>query len=89
MNAVSLEAQVSRDHQLQVTLPDDFPPGTVKVTIEFVSTAQPNTPSQRSTLGRTLEALRSQALTEGLNTSSQDEILAEVRRRRGEPADDG
>jgi rRNA-processing protein FCF1 len=39
-------------------------------------------------LGQRLRAIRNAALAEGMPVMTQDEVLAEVRRRRGEPLDD-
>jgi hypothetical protein len=88
MTAISVDARVSPDHRLLLTLPQDFPAGPVKVAIESAQTeGQPPVP-QQSALGRRLQALRQQALAEGMTTLAQDEALAEVHRRRGEPVED-
>ncbi len=88
MIAISVDARVSPDHHLLLTLPQDFPAGPVKVTIESVRAEGEVPAPQQSALGRRLQALRQQALAEGMTTLTQDEVLAEVRRRRGEPAED-
>ena len=88
MNAVSMEAQVSQDHHLRLRLPEDFPTGSVKVTVEAIPGEESAQGAQPSPLGRRLQALRQQALLEGMSTLTQDEVLAEVRRRRGEPIED-
>jgi hypothetical protein len=43
---------------------------------------------RRKAPGPRLRAVRDAALAEGMPVLTQDEVLAEVRRRRGEPADD-
>lgn len=88
MTAISVVARVSPDHRLLLTLPQDFPAGPVKVTIESVRAEGQAPAPQQSALGRRLQALRQQALAEGMTTLTQDEVLAEVQRRRGEPAED-
>jgi hypothetical protein len=88
MIAISVDAQVSPDHHLLLTLPQDFPAGPVKVIIESVRAEGQAPAPQQSALGRRLQALRQQALAEGMTTLTQDEVLEEVRRRRGEPAED-
>jgi hypothetical protein len=40
-------------------------------------------------LGKRLLAIRKRALAKGMPTMTQDEVLAEVRRRRDEPIDNG
>ena len=81
-----MDARVSPDHHLLLTLPQDFPAGPEKVMIEPVRAEAPA--PQQSVLGRRLQALRQQALAEGMTTLTQDEVLEEVRRRRGEPTED-
>ncbi len=88
MTTLSIEAQVSADHRLQLTLPDDFPTGPAKVTVEPVSAQAPSAIDGLSPLGQRLRAIRDAALAEGMPVMTQDEILAEVRQRRGQPADD-
>ncbi len=88
MLAISMDARVSQDHHLLLTLPQDFPAGPVKVTIESLRAEVEAPAPQQSALGRRLQALRQQALAEGMTTLTQDEVLEEVRRRRGEPAED-
>jgi hypothetical protein len=88
MIAISVDARVSPDHHLLLTLPRDFPAGPVKVIIESVRAEGQAPAPQQSALGRRLQALRQQALAEGMTTLTQDEVLEEVRRRRGEPAED-
>jgi hypothetical protein len=88
MIAISVDARVSPDHHLLLTLPQDFPAGPVKVIIESVRAEGQAPAPQQSALGRRLQALRQQALAEGMTTLTQDEVLEEVRRRRGEPAED-
>jgi len=88
MLAISMDARVSPDHHLLLTLPQDFPAGPVKVTIESVRAEVDAPAPQQSALGRRLQALRQQALAEGMTTLTQDEVLEEVRLRRGEPAED-
>ncbi|MBK1633894.1 hypothetical protein CKO31_24810 [Thiohalocapsa halophila] len=88
MTRISVETQVSADHRLQLTLPDDFPAGPVKVTVEPVAELASSTGTGESPLGQRLRAIRDAALAEGMPVMTQDEVLAEVRRRRGEPVDD-
>lgn len=89
MTTVSVEAQVSGDRQLQLTLPDDFPAGPVRVTVQPVTHPESSPAAVESALGQRLRAIRDAALAEGMPVLTQDEVLAEVRRRRGEPIDDG
>lgn len=88
MTMISVEAQVSGDHRLQLTLPDDFPSGPVRVTVEPVTHPTASPGDAESPLGQRLRAIRNAALAEGMPVMTQDEVLAEVRRRRGEPLDD-
>ncbi len=88
MLAISLDAGVSPDHHLLLTLPQDFPAGPVKVTIESVRAEAEAPAPQQSALGRRLQALRQQALADGMTTLTQDEVLAEAKRRRGGPVQD-
>lgn len=88
MVAISVDARVSPDHHLQLTLPQDFPTGPVKGTVESVRAEGQGPVPQQSALGRRLQALRQQALAEGMITLTQDDVLAEVRRYRGESAED-
>ncbi|WP_462330579.1 hypothetical protein [Thiohalocapsa halophila] len=88
MTTVSIEAQVTADHRLKLTLPDDFPTGPAKVTVEPITRQTPRVETDLSPLGQRLRAIRDAALAEGMPVMTQDEVLAEVRQRRGEPADD-
>lgn len=85
MTAISVTARVTADHRLQLKLPDDFPPGPVTVIIEPVNSDHPTTFAPKTELGRHLLAIRQRALANGMQTYTQDQVLAEVRRRRGEP----
>jgi len=89
MLAISMDARMSPDHHPLLALPQDFPAGPVKVTIESVRAEVEAPAPQQSALGRRLQALRWQALAEGMTTLTQDDVLAEVRRWRGEPVQDG
>ncbi|WP_058557899.1 hypothetical protein [Thiohalocapsa sp. ML1] len=87
MTTISVDAQVSGDHRLQLTLPDDFPAGPVRVTIQPVTHPAASSGNGESPLGHRLRAIRDAALAEGMPVMTQDEVLAEVRRRREEPVD--
>jgi hypothetical protein len=88
MTSISVEARVTSDHRLQLTLPDDFPAGPVRVTVQPVAHRAASPGDSESPLGQRLRALRNAAIAEGMPVMTQDEVLAEVRRRRGEPLDD-
>jgi len=88
MLAISMDARVSPDHHLLLTLPQDLPACPEEVMIEAVRADGEAPTPQQSVLGRRLQALRQQALAEGMSTLTQDEVLADVQRRRGEPAED-
>lgn len=90
MNAITFETAVTVDHQLHCELPASLPVGSiVRVTVEpvvrdpLVDDYQP-----RTELGRKLIELRRAYIQSGGKLMTQDEILAEIRQRRGEAGDD-
>lgn len=51
-------------------------------TVTYLQSSDPH--SQHTPLGKRLMALRQKAITEGIELLTTDEILAEIKRRRGE-----
>jgi hypothetical protein len=88
MTTISVEAQVTPDHRLQLTLPDDFPTGPAKVTIEPVGVEPASSGDDSTPVAQRLRANRNAALAKGMPVMTQDEVLTEMRQRRGEPLDD-
>ncbi len=73
--------------QVIVTMPIAHTSAASQVSsVNVVFTSEMWTP--RTTLGRRLLELREQAISKGMKLLSQNEVLAEVRRRRGEPPED-
>lgn len=104
MNAVIFETVVTDDHRLHCDLPASLPTGCrLRVVIEPILDEAPaeTAPAPaltgdavvdhyqpRTELGRRLIELRRAYIQSGGKLMTQDEILAEVRRRRGEDVDD-
>lgn len=64
-----------------------FPVGQEKGSSQICKVVSPGEPGEfvpRTALGRRLAALRRRAVASGLRLLSEDEVLEEVRRRRGE-----
>lgn len=84
MPSLSMETVVNADHVLCVVLPIGFPVGAVRVTLEPIAPESTQGFQPQTDLGRCLWETRQRAITNGLKLLSQDEVLAEVPRRRGE-----
>ncbi|MGZ8245395.1 hypothetical protein [Methylomagnum sp.] len=84
MHALSLNANVADDHVLKLTLPPEFPTGLVKITVEPLTVPASEPYQPQTELGKRLMEIRQRAIAKGMPLMSQDEVLAEVRRRRGE-----
>lgn len=85
MQTITLKSTIKADHLLH--LPDELPEGlTVKITIEPLSDHPPHS-EPLSDIAHLAMAARNNYLQQGGKPMSQDEILAEMRQRRGEPAD--
>ena len=90
MTAISVDTQVPADRHLLVRLPDAFPAGPVRVTVEAIDAidADEAPAPGLSPLGQRLLELRRQAIAGGMTLLTQDEVLEEARRRAGEPLDE-
>jgi hypothetical protein len=84
MHALSLTTTVTDDHVLNLTLPPDFPTGPVKITVEPVTAPETEAYRPQTELGKHLLEIRQRAVAKGMRLMNQDEVLDEVRRRRGE-----
>ena len=92
MNAVVLNARVTTDHELRLTLSDCLPAGTaIKITVEPMESMEndplADTPP-RTEIGRLALAARRRYLASGGRLLTHDEINAEVRLRRGGAPDE-
>ncbi len=90
MNSIVFEAEVTADHQLNVTLPDELPAGSmVKVTVEAIAPDDIlKHYKPRTEIGRKLLAARRAYIEGGGMLMNWDEINEEVRRRRGGVSDE-
>jgi len=86
--AISIETEVAPNHRLELKLPNDFPEGRVRVTVETVSPSKADNSAERKEFGNRLMEIRQQAIANGLQLSTTDEILAEIRTDRGEQDND-
>ena len=84
MQSLSMETVVNADHVLHMELPAKFPVGAVRVTLEPIAPEAEQGFQPQTDLGRRLWKIRQRAIANGMKLLSQDEVLAEVRRRRGE-----
>ncbi len=84
MPNLSVETTVSTDRVLHVVLPLEFPVGAVRITLEPIAMEADQGFHPQTDMGRCLWAIRQKAIASGMRLLSQDEVLAEVRQRRGE-----
>ncbi|MBF0460807.1 MAG: hypothetical protein HQL87_05365 [Magnetococcales bacterium] len=84
MPNLSMETTVDTDRVLHVVLPSEFPIGAVRITFEPVVLETHQGFHPQTDLGRRLWEIRQRAIASGMKLLSQDEVLAEVRQRRGE-----
>ncbi|KOR32399.1 hypothetical protein TI05_07505 [Achromatium sp. WMS3] len=75
MTAISIETTVSSKRFLNIKLPADFPAGLVKVTVEDINQEKA---IPQMELGKRLLEIRQQAIANGMELKSTDEILAEI-----------
>ena len=84
MPSLSVETFVRADHVLRMVLPTEFPVGAVRVTLESITSKVDQEFQPKTDLGRHLWEIRQRAIANGMKLLSQDEVLLEVRNRRGE-----
>ena len=87
MTKIPDEARGTAEHGPEVRSSNDYPAEPIRVTVQLIPAPSPSPAAGESPLGRRLRAIRDAALAEGMPVMTQDEVLAEVRLRRVNPAD--